>query len=323
MKIKYYYQIALLLALPLLNSCDSDEQIDELIDTVERGAILRTVETLSNELPIGDETASFSVLLEEQDQENGALLQSVDVFVMFTDDSEDAGNSSNGIVGQEIALRTLSADEFTTGSNGLPRTTLTIPVQELLEAVNLTADNIFGGDFFTTRLVLNLIDGRSFTNTDANGNIASGSFFRSPFRYITPVVCPIGETEFIGEYVITNVVQADGDNLFSEGGIVLLEGGETSVERSFTAVVLGDLGLGQPATPFVFQLVCNEVIVADDQGTNLGCGGSLTLGPPIDGINGTYATGDDSTFEIIVGFNESGAATCAGSNDAIIRLSRQ
>lgn len=328
MKIKFITTVALI-CLPFIQSCEEEEQVDEIIANVERGAILRTVSLISNELPIGVTTAEFSVLLEEQDQEDGALLSSVDVFLAYTDGSEDVGDSSNGIVDQEIFVRTIGVEEFEAGPNGLPRTTLTIPLSEMLSLTNLTADNIFGGDSFTTRLVLNLTDGRSFTNDlgdniDVNGNIASGSFFQSPFRYTTPVVCPIGEEEFIGDYVITNIVLADGDNLFSEGEIVSLEVGETSVERMFTAVVLGDLQIGQPATPLVFQLVCNEVIVNDDQGTNLGCGGgSLTLGSPIDGINGTYNTGDDSTFDIIVGFNASGAATCAGSNDAVIRLSRQ
>ena len=311
------------LALVFIQSCDSDEQIDTLIDSVERGAILRTVEFISNELPVGVNTAEFSVLLEEQDQENGALLQSVDVFLTFTDGSEETGNTDNGIVGQEIAVRTIMPDAFTTGPNGLPRTTLTIPLTEMLSLVNLTSDDIFGGDSFTTRLVLNLTDGRSFTNTDVNGNIASGSFFQSPFVYTTPVVCPIDETEFVGDYVLTNITAVDFGNIYADGQIVTLEAGETSVERIFTAVVLEDLDVGQPAAPLVFQLICNEVVVAPDQSTNLQCGGSLTLGPPIGDEVGTYMTGDDSTFIVVIGYNESGAATCAVGSDAVIMLSRQ
>ena len=329
MKIKFITIVALI-CLPLLQSCEEEEQVDQLIDTVERGAILRTVEILSNEFPFDQpDSAVFSVILEEQDQEDGGLLESVDIFTTFVDGSDTEGDSSNGIVGQEVAVRTIDASEFTTGENGLPVTTLTITLSELLGLVNLTPENIFGGDTFTTRLVLNLTDGRSFTNdlgdnVDVNGNIASGSFFQSPFRYTTPIVCPIGEEEFIGDYVLTNVTAVDFGNLYADGQIVTLEAGETSVERMFTAVVLEDLNVGQPATPFVFQLICNEVVPSPDQSTNLQCGGgSLTIGTPVGDDIGVYNTGDDSTFTIVIGYNESGAATCASPSDAVITLSRQ
>jgi len=203
-KLKY-----ILLALPFaitLNSCDSDEQVDQLIDNVERGAILRTVQIISNEFPFdAPDTALFSVELEEQDQEDGALLESVDFFVTFSDGSDVEGDTSAGIVDQEVFVRSVAASEFTTGPNGLPRFTYTATLTELLALVNLTAADIFGGDTFRTRAQLNLTDGRSFTNDgadniDVNGNIANGSFFQSPFFYVTPVVCPIGEEEFVGDY---------------------------------------------------------------------------------------------------------------------------
>lgn len=312
-----------LLAVGFQSCDDGDKIIDDLQENVERGAILRTNAILSNEFPIGQTDATFSVELEEQDQENGGLLESVDVFVTYADGSPDAGDSTGGNT-SEVALRTIPRSDFATGEFGLPRTTLTITFAEMLSAVGLTDDQTFGGDTFTTRLVLNLTDGRSFTDTDVNGNIASGSFFRSPFKYTTPVVCPVAADEFVGDYVLENVVPVDFGNIFREGQIVTLELGGTSVDRTFDAIVFEDLDPTFPVLTFAFSLVCNKVGVNDNQDTGLGCGGgTLFLGGPIGDEIGEYTTGDDSTFTIVVGYNESGLATCATASNAVLRLSKQ
>jgi len=311
------------LAIGFFSCDDGDEQVDTLLDTVERGAILRTVQVFSNEFPIGQTDAAFSIEIEEQDQEDGALLESVDIFLTYEDGSADDGDSSGGIT-DEVFFGNIPASDFTTGEFGLPRTMLTITFSEMLALVNLTDDQTFGGDTFRTRLVLNLTDGRSFTNSDVNGNVASGSFFLSPFQYTTPVVCPVGETEFIGDYTLENITAVDFGNLYAEGQTVTLsQPGEISVERQFSAVVLEDLGIGQDPDPFTFQLVCVVVVPDENQGTGLACGGNLDIGPPIGDISGMYITGDDSVFEIVIGYNESGAATCAVGSDAVIRLTRQ
>jgi len=328
-KLKYLFLLPFIAG--IFTSCEEEEQVDILIDNVERGAILRTVQILSNEFPFdAPDTAEFSVELEEQDQEDGALLSDVQVFVTFSDGSSEEGDSSGGIVDQEVMVTTIPGSAFAIGPNGLPRFTYTVSLTELLGLVNLTADNIFGGDTFTTRFNLRLTDGREFTNDlgdniDVNGNIASGSFFQSPFRYTTPVVCPIGEEEFIGDYTLMNTVAVDFGNLFTEGQTVTLEAGDTSVQRFFSAIVFEDLDPTFPVLDFTFDLVCNEVIPTSNQDTGLGCGGgTLFIGSPIgDVMPGTYVTGDDSTFTIVVGYNEGGAATCAVESNAILTLSRQ
>ena len=94
------------------------------------------------------------------------------------------------------------------------------------------------------------------------------------------------------------------------------------MDRSFEAVVLPDLEVGQPAAELTFQMVCGQVIVSPGQTTSLQCGGALLLGPPISSDPGIYTTGDDSTFTIVIGYNESGDATCAESLDVEIQLSK-
>jgi len=319
---KKLHPILYLFCLSILFSCtEEDNVVDQVFDGVSNGAVLRGT-IIENEIPVGVEDAKFVLDIEEQDIEDGALLSSVDVYISYTDDSPEEGDSTGAATG-EVLYRTIDKSEFTPSEFGLPSIRLTIPVQDFLATVGLaSSDALFGGDSFTTRLELKLTDGRVFSANNAGG-IITGGFFSSPFSYTTPVVCPVGETEFVGEYMITNVVPTDFGDLFKENSIVTLEIGETSVDRSFTAIVLEDLDVGQPASPFSFQLVCNDVLVLPEQPTNLGCGGSLLLGPPINELPGNYVTGDDSVFNIVIGYNETEQATCAVALDVEIQLAKQ
>lgn len=136
------------------------------------------------------------------------------------------------------------------------------------------------------------------------------------------VVCPVEDDEFVGQYELTNLTPVDFGNLYAEGQIVTITAGDILGERMFDAVVLEDLAVGQPATTLVFNLVCDSVVLPPNQPTNLQCGGSLDLGPPIGDVSGMYTTGDDSVFDIVIGYNEPETATCAVASDAVIRLTK-
>lgn len=323
-------------------SCDDDEQniTDQVQETVERGAVLRGVSLISNSLPIGVADAEFSVLLEEQDAEGGALLESMDVFLTFTDGSDAVGDSSGGIVGTEVAVRSVPASEFTPGPFGLPRYTLTIPLTEMLSLVNLTDENIFGGDRFTTRLVLNLTDGRVFSSDNAGG-IITGGFFASPFQYSTPVVCPVNEGSFVGEYLITqNTPSIYGVDTFDpDGGGVLTtlaepnEDGESGTvtaqnvtleptQRAFDGIYLASFNIGNGPRTFIMDFICGEVSLLPGQASGLQCSSGITLGPPL-GAKATYDFQDDSAFDLIFNDDESGDCSNGGPLDVSITFSKQ
>lgn len=315
------FGLTAVLAVVATSCTGEDNTIDTVFDGVTNGAVLRTINVFANEIPIGDDTAFFSVEIEEQDNQEGALLESVDVFVTFADGSPDDGDSSGGTTA-EVALRNIPASDFTPGPFGLPRTTITITVGEFLSAAGLTPDAIFGGDTFTTRLAVNLTDGRVFSVNNAGG-IITGGFFNSPFQYVTPVVCPVGPDEFIGDYtVVNNSPGVLGFNVFAEGGTVTMVAGETSVDRNFDFIYLPDAGVGQPADTFLYQLVCNQVIVPPNQSTNLTCGTGLTIGPAPSGDVGSYTTGDDSVFTII--FTDNVQSDCGeGPMDVMATFTKQ
>ena len=135
--------------------------------------------------------------------------------------------------------------------------------------------------------------------------------------------CPTEENSFVGDYTITNIVPVDFGNLYAEGSTVNISLGSGPGERMFTAVVLEDLEIGQPANTLVFNPSCDDlVLVSDNQGSNLQCGGPLVLGTPLSGELGTYNPDDDSEFDIVIGYNTTSEATCAVPSDAVIRLTK-
>ena len=77
------------------NSCeDSDLAVDKVTDGTTSGAVLRTVNVISSSLNRSDDSSFFSVEVEEQDEQNGALLESVDIYVSIRDLTPDNGTTT-------------------------------------------------------------------------------------------------------------------------------------------------------------------------------------------------------------------------------------
>ena len=304
----------------ILTACkDGEEVFDQIVAEEQRGAILRTVALISNELPIGVADAGFAVEIEEQDQQNGDLLSSVEVFVGFNDNTVPDGGTDLDVA--ESLFSTIPASEFTTGEFGLPRTTIDIPLSEMLSFTGVSEADLFGGDNFAIRLELVLTDGRRFSNDDNSGTI-TGSYFSSPFLYTPTVVCPVGADQFVGTYVIDQVVPGIfGADTWGSGTVVELSVGEISTQRVFEAVYLPAFMIGNGPRAFAFDLVCEGVIPLPTQASGLQCSSGITLGPPQDGDFGTYDPFDDSVFTIILRDDESD--DCGGGVDATVRLTKQ
>lgn len=173
-------------------SCaDSDKVVDSITDEVTRGAILRQVNVISNSVAINSATnvlesdGEFAVDLEYQDDEDGDLLASMNVYLGYADNTDDGVDNSVA----EILHETIPASDFTTGDRGLPVLTYRISSAQMQSALGLSDDQ-FGleGDDFIVRFEIVLTDGRSFTDAQNSGTI-TGSFFASPFRNTVRIVC--------------------------------------------------------------------------------------------------------------------------------------
>mmetsp|Transcript_1981 Transcript_1981/g.2610 ORF Transcript_1981/g.2610 Transcript_1981/m.2610 type:complete len:331 (+) Transcript_1981:1735-2727(+) len=330
MKNLYKYFFIGILALTL-GSCDDDEENVTVVvqDTVETGAVLRTIQIISNELPIGLD-AGFSVQIEEQDGEEGALLQSVDVFATFSDNSPDDGDTT-GANFNEFSIRTIDASEFTDPSPfGLPRHTLAISSDELNAGAGVTGDQLFGGDTFTIRLSLNLTDGRVFSVNNAGGIITAG-FFNSPFQYTATVTCPVDSAFAVGTYALS--IQ---EGVFPDFGATIdwsettynMVAGNGDTERIIEDVVFlpefnGGAGF---VGDLVFNLVCGATIFPSQfPGGGVGCGGVMAAGS-FGTQFGTYDAADDSVIDLsfIITTDDPGAGTCPSAPYvSTIRFTRQ
>ena len=254
----------------------------------------------------------------------------------FKDNTDDGQDNNRAAV----LMQTLSAADFSTDTPfGLPRATITLLATDMLSALGLDAANTFGGDQFQISLELELTDGRIFNQGNAGG-IITGGFFASPFRYNTPVVCPVEEAFFTGEYLAEQTAPSifGYDTFDPDGGGVILElfnaatapgaglvqpaeaESLTSTQRAFDAFYLAALGFDNART-YILDYVCGEVVIPTGQTTGLTCGGpGITLGPPTGG-NGTYDFMDDTVFQM--NFTDDEAADCGGAAQAGIQFTKQ
>lgn len=186
--------LAVAVAFTAFSCQESDNAIDQVFAGTTYGAILRTVSLNSGEFNSYDLNSKFDVDIEEQDAQDGALLDNVEVFLQFK--------------GREVLLKTIPASAFTAGPYGLPRTNVSVTLQEAVTALGLSSSDYTGGDALPVRLQLNLTDGRSFTDSDASGSL-QGSYFSSPYKYNTVIKC-IPTSAVPGVYRF-NMVDTYGD----------------------------------------------------------------------------------------------------------------
>lgn len=206
---KLRLQLSLLILALVTVSCSEDDKLSlKIQDTVERGAVIRTISFESTSFNVFDPESIFAMTIEEQDLEDGDLFQDVEIYLDFVDNTESNGTTTS----QEQLLMNLQASDFSPGPNGLPRTSFSITLSEALSTIGVTNTpaNVTGGDEINVRLVLNLTDGRSFTDINASGNVSGGSFFSSPYAYRAGIKC-IPVTPFTGDYTL------DMDDSFGDG----------------------------------------------------------------------------------------------------------
>jgi len=164
--------------------------INSVTDNVTRGAVLRSLDVQSNSVAINSGTLelldgeNFGVLLEYQDNEDGALLSVMNVYTGFIDNTTGGANTKS-----EVLAETIPASAFTTGDRGLPTYQYNLSAQQMQSSLGLANDQIgLGGDDFTIRFEVVLTDGRTFSSENNSGTL-TGSYFRSPFLYSVRVVC--------------------------------------------------------------------------------------------------------------------------------------
>jgi hypothetical protein len=196
---------AILFGVILFQSCDSNNAIDQVTASVTHGAVLRTKTLVTKTFDFFDPSKQWQVNLEEQDEQNGALFASINVYA-----KKNTG-------GTEALIKNVSASTFTPGPNGLPIGSVKVSLAETLAALHLVSGQYVPTDQFFIRLEIVLTDGRTFSSNNASGTITGGSFFSSPFKYSVQFFCNLSNAAlFSGDYKVTTDAWAD----YSVGDIV-------------------------------------------------------------------------------------------------------
>ncbi|NER16211.1 hypothetical protein [Spongiivirga citrea] len=243
---KYLLSFGLLVG--VISSCDEgDALVDQVVADTTRGAILRTIEIGNTSFNRFDTTSEFSIRIEEQDIENGGLLSELQVYLSFTDNKDDGVDNNKA----ESLLRTISASEFETGDRGLPVTGISFTLAEALSALGLVDGQFDGGDEFTVRLELVLTDGRTFTRSDASGNVTGGSFFSSPYRYTAGIKC-IPVAPVTGDYEL-DLADSYGDGWDGAKITVTIDG--TATDYTFTSGSAASFTITVPADAMELSFV--------------------------------------------------------------------
>ena len=204
-----------LLSLALITfACEEpDNVINDVLDNYETGAVLRIISSGGEYNYNAPDASIFSMTIEEHDEENGGLMENVEIYV-----------SLNG--GAETLERTISPSEFSTGPTGLPRTDQALSLSNAVAALGLSGSDYTGGDAINIRLQLNLTDGRSISSESVTGSM-TGSYFRSPFSFTQVIKCiPLGAVP--GVYTV-NLTDTYGDGWNGAYLAVTVDGVVTAV----------------------------------------------------------------------------------------------
>jgi len=189
----------------LFQACDSNNVIEQVTGSVKSGAVLRTKTIVTKTFNFDEPSKQWQVNLEEQDEQNGALFASINVYA-----KKNTG-------GTEALIKNVSASTFTPGPNGLPIGSVKVSLAETLAALHLVSGQYVKTDQFFIRLEIVLTDGRTFSSNDASGTVTGGSFFSSPFKYSVQFFCNLSNADlFSGDYKVTTDAWED----YKAGAIV-------------------------------------------------------------------------------------------------------
>ena len=301
----------------LVFSCSEDDKLTVVIqETAERGAVLRTVSSEGTAWNALDTAETLTLVLEEQDIEDGALLGEVRVYVNLIDNTDDATTTT-----QETLISTIPASEFAGDVNGLPRTTYSVSLAEVEAVLGIVLGDYNCGDQFNFRLELDLTDGRTITDTDVTGTVSGGSFFSSPFNYRVSLIALLPSDDlYTGQYQLTTTSNGIFGVADYADGVYTIESISNTIKVLRAVTTFPAFG-GFGPVDVQFEFICGEIILTPGQSVGAGCSAAITSGPA--NVNATYdqVNPDDSDFTI--NFTSDEADDCGqGTAQAAIRLTK-
>ncbi|WP_222982448.1 hypothetical protein [Flagellimonas meishanensis] len=296
-------------------SCSTEEKtVDDVLSTVGRGSILRTVQVISPAMDVLNPDAIWAVEVETQDLKDGGLLKEMRLFATLIDNTPENGTTVSG----EAFVKTFAPSEFKIGPLGLPRIGASATLQEMTSAIGVSEGEYNCGDQIELRFEVELTTGQVFTKGDTNPNISGGQFFASPYFYRASLIALLASEElFTGQYqLISEQLGALGAPDYEEG-VYTIEAVSNTVRVIRGVPTLPDFGPFGPVD-VTFELVCGKIVFPPAQSLGIGCNTAILSGSGE--TNDTYDldTPDDSSFILYYISDETN--DCASATPAAIRL---
>lgn len=299
-------KLLILVVASLLTLVACKEESGRLIDfnTLGKGAYPRLLTGGNSEFDINNPTSGkISWEVELVDLERGKLVKEMRVFVSFKDNSAINGSAAKA----EKLWQTKGQSDFTDSKDGYRSTSFTTTYAELNSFLGTNTGEHYAGDQFRFRSELEMTDGRVFSSANSNTPVLDPAAFFSLFDPVATLTCLYDQSKFLGAYDLTYVNPPGGDfgPTFGEtpGVVTLKTVSGSKTKRQFDVVYIPDEGIGQPAMTFIFDLVCDQIVVTNNLDTKLSCaaGTSITLGPDASADN-TFNVSNDS--ELVINFIE-------------------
>lgn len=299
--------IVLFVVIFLFISCSSETNDVEIVQPQDSAAFVRTLDFVNSDIDISDLDSTFGVNLEVEDGNGGGLLESIEVFARFKDNSPAGTNRSS----QEVLVKILEQTEFSSGPDGLPRVLLSLTNTKLVTATGVNSPVC--GDQFLVRLKLNLTNGRSFSEGRGNTPAVIGfdTTISSPFSYTLNIVDPKPDDQFIGLYTYESITDGPLGPTFGLPKVVELKRGNSINDRYFEGDYVASRS-NEPSRKFRFIFTCDEVVFRKNQISSfftwcpegnleggITFGGSPILLGPGEEI-GIISENDDSFFELSI-----------------------
>jgi len=293
---KILFILGIALSTSLFIACETEDKvIDQVFAETQNGAILRQV-SVTGLLDLFDVNSGVTIVLEYQDGEgsSAANIESVAASLSFVD------KNGNGNSVADIPFGQMTGWDAEGTPYGLPRATFNYTLSAALSAIGVDISEVGAGDQFVIDFTLKTKSGQTFTNSDANGNIAAvGGWYSSPYQVTSNAVCKLPDGFLEGTYaveLIGGVSSYFGDTTNGLGETAVVTA-TSNTGRTISIGYLEVFGFG----PYDFQidLVCGETVVMGEQLIGLGCSTNLGIAPP-DGPNGTFDFTDDSTFTLAI-----------------------
>ena len=184
-------KIFILVAAISFTACsDSEATINQVLDTVdtESGAVLRTLVDFPDLVTITNEANNVINSTIEVQQGNGSFVpdfKEVNLYVQVYNDQDliDPLLTDDGNEIGELLLQTFNASQFSISSNGLPRTDISIVVQDVADLYAAQSATPGVPSFMALRFEIVMNNGTVISNNNVGVTISGGIYFNSPFLF--------------------------------------------------------------------------------------------------------------------------------------------